>query len=158
MAERKSTGHCIAEMNIGAKAAYTNAVLVIYGVGSLPDDLDAAITATPLCVITKGGGAFTAGSATNGLNFGTATGIEMYKAVAETWSGTVLSAAGSEGITATFWVMYANDYVTGASTTAVRMAGSISTLSSAEMPMADPVLKAGSPFIISNFTYRTPKS
>lgn len=158
MAERKSTGHCIAEANVGIKTAYQNGVLVIYGGASLPDDLDDAITATPLCVVTLNGGDFTAGTATNGLNFDTATTNTIYKSSSETWSGTILPAAGSSGTTATFWVMYANAYNTSASTTAVRMAGSVSTLSTAELPMANPVLVAGAPFIITNFAYTIPKS
>lgn len=157
MSERLSTGHANAICNTGIKSAYANGVLAIYGGASLPADLNAAITATLLCLVTQSGDAFTPGVATNGLNFSVGANGSMSKDPTENWRGTVLEAAG-DGTTATFFVFYANDYDTTESSTAVRMAGSISSLSTAEMPIADPVLVAGAPFVVSNFVYTPSRS
>lgn len=158
MAVRLSTGHATAICNVGIRMAYQNAVLVVYGGASLPSDLNNAITATPLVVITKDGGEFTGGGSTNGLNFAAAVNGQIVKDATEIWKGTVLPAAGEDGTTATFWVLYANAYDTSESTTAIRMAGQISTSPLAEMPIADPLLIAGTPFVVSDFTYKPKRS
>lgn len=155
MPERLSTGHANAVCNVGLKTAYANGVIVVYGVGALPADLNDAITATPLCILTESGLPFTGGAATNGLNFGDAVGGVMAKDPSESWRGEVLEAAGT-GTTATFYVHYDNAYDATANPAAVRMAGTVSTSPTAEMPLTDTTLVAGAPLVINNSTY-TPK-
>lgn len=155
MAERYSTGHLNAECNGGIKSAYANGVIGIYGGATIPTDLDGAIPGTLLCLVTKASGSFSPGTATNGINFDNPAAGIMSKAAAENWSGTVLEAAGA-GTTATFYVHYANDMTTGASTTAVRMAGQISTSPTIEMPIANPLV-AGAPFVIASYAYKPQK-
>ena len=156
MAERFSTGH--ANMVCEAvKTAYANGVLAIFGGASQPADCNSAETGTLLCLVTLNSGAFTPGVATNGLEFGTVADGALPKASGETWSGTVLAAA-STGTTATWFRFYDNTYTTGASTTAKRFDGAISTSSAAELPMANPVLVSGAPLVISSFTVTLPRS
>lgn len=110
-----------------------NGVLEIYS-GSQPTNADAAESGTKLLRITIGSGAFSGGTATNGLNFelGETTG-KIEKASGETWSGLGLA----DGV-AGWGRFYANAYTTGASTTAVRLDGSVGT--------------SGATFIIGNTT------
>lgn len=113
-----------------------NGVLEIYS-GSQPTDADTAESGTKLLRITIGSGAFSGGTATNGINFelGATTG-KIEKASGETWSGVGLADA-----VAGWGRFYANDYTTGASTSAVRFDGSVGT--------------SGATFIIGNTTIET---
>jgi len=95
----------------------TNGVIEIY-TGAQPATADLAESGTKLLRVTLASGAFSAGVATNGLNLGTAVDGVTGKEVAEVWSGVGLAAG-----TAGWFRYYANDYVTGASTTAVRFDG-----------------------------------
>lgn len=150
MAERMSTG----DVQIAASAqrtAYANGVLAIFGGGTQPATADAEELGTLLCLVTLNGGAFTAGVATNGLNFDAPVGGVLSKAVAETWKGNGLAAAGT-GTTATHFRFYANAYVTGASTTAVRFDGAISTSATSELQMTNPVIVDGYPVEVGSFT------
>lgn len=150
MAERISTG----DVQISAAAlrtAYTNGVLSIFGGGTQPATADAAETGTLLCLITLNGGAFTGGTATNGLNFDAPVGGVLSKAAAETWKGNGLVAAGT-GTQATHFRFYDNAYVTGTSTTARRFDGAISTSSTSELQMTNPVIVSGYPVEIGSFT------
>jgi len=109
-------------------------VIRIYS-GSRPASADATETGTLLLTITKDGGAFTGGSATNGLNMGEFDGTTLKRSLdggsPETWKGTGL-ADGTSG-----WCrFYANDYTTGASTTAVRCDGIVS-VSGGELNMSN---------------------
>ena len=94
-----------------------NGVIDIYS-GAQPTTADAAETGTKLCRITLSSGAFTPGTATNGLNLGTAASGVVSKETAEVWSGVGLAAG-----TAGWFRYYANDVTTGASTSAVRFDG-----------------------------------
>jgi hypothetical protein len=61
---------------------------IIYGYsGSQPANADAAVTGTLLIKFTVGSGAFSHGSATNGLDFDAPSSGTMSKAAAEVWSG-----------------------------------------------------------------------
>lgn len=156
MAERFSMGH--ANMVCAAvRTAYTNAVLEIYGGASQPADSGDAEAGTLLAVITRGGGAFTAGNAANGLNFDAAVNGVLSKAAAETWTGNGLPAAGT-GTAATYFRFYANAFIKGASTTAVRFDGAISSLSTAEIQMGVTTVANGVPVTINSFTYAPPRS
>lgn len=59
--------------------------------GSRPASPDAAVTGTLLLKITVGSGAFSFGSATNGLDFDAAAADVLSKATAEGWSGVGLA-------------------------------------------------------------------
>lgn len=122
--ERWSTGLRNRVLRAGGKSVadtLANGVIRIYS-GSQPASADAVETGTLLAVITLNSGAFAAGVATNGINFGTAADGVVSKAVGEVWSGLGI-AAGTMG----WYRHYANAYVTGASTTAERYDGSIGT-------------------------------
>lgn len=113
MAVRLSTGMANAAAN-AVRTAYANAVGAVY-TGSQPVNADAAETGTLLGYITKDGGAFTAGQATNGLNWEDAVDGVCAKPTDEEWA-IIPVASGTAG----YVRIYANAMVTGASTSAVR--------------------------------------
>ena len=155
MSESFSTGH--ANMICEAfKAAYANCVIGIFGGSAKPADCNSAETGTLLALITLNGGAFTAGNALNGLNFGTVANGSLPKA-SEAWIGNGLAAAGA-GTAATYYRMYSNAYITGASTTAVRHDGDCSVDSSGELQMGSLTVVNGSPVVINTFTYTPPRT
>jgi hypothetical protein len=100
---------------------FQNCICDIYS-GSQPANADAAETGTKLCTITLSSGAFSGGSATNGLNFGEVSSGVLSKEAGEVWSGVGLASG-----TAGWFRFYDNNYTTGASTTAVRFDGSVAT-------------------------------
>lgn len=154
MAERISLGD--AHVSLAAlRTAYENGVLAIFGGAPQPASADAAETGTLLCLITVGSGAFTPESPTNGLNFDAPVDGVLSKAAAETWSGVGLAAAGT-GAIATWFRFYDNNYTTGASTTARRFDGAISTSASAELQMSTTTIVEGATVTINTFT-RTPQ-
>jgi hypothetical protein len=63
---------------------YVNGVIEIR-TGSLATTAENAATGTLLGYVTLEGAAFVAGTATNGINFAAASGVELPKAVAENW-------------------------------------------------------------------------
>lgn len=148
MAEKFSTGFIQAEA-AAVKTAMANSVLVIFG-GTQPATANDAEGSSPLAVITLSSGPFTGGISTNGLNFGDPVGGLLSKASGETWSGLGLAAAGT-GTTATWYRIYANAYVTGASTTAVRYDGAISTASTAELQMTNTTIVEDVPIVVNTF-------
>lgn len=150
MAEKFSTGD-VQAVATALRTTYANGVLGIFGGASQPADSDAAETGTLLCLVTLASGAFVAGQAANGLEFDAPVDGVLSKAVAETWSGVGLAAAGT-GTAATWCRFYANAYVTGASTTAARFDGAISNQSSAELQLSVTTIVSGSPVEITSFT------
>lgn len=96
--------------------------------GVRPADADTTESGTKLLSFTKDGAAFTAGVSTNGLNLGEFSGSTLQRAldpatgVAEVWRG-----SGITGGTAGWARWYDNSVTTGASTSAVRMDGVVST-------------------------------
>ena len=66
------------------KEAFTNGVIYVYS-GPPPADADSAVTGTLLGKVTKDGGAFSFGSATNGINFDNPVAGVANKAAAENW-------------------------------------------------------------------------
>jgi hypothetical protein len=97
---------------------------------------DLAEPGTLLAKITRAGGAFAAGVSANGLNIAEFTGTAISRAIdpttaaAEIWKGPGLVTG-----TARTAVWYANEYITGASSTALRMYGTVNT-SGADVNMA----------------------
>jgi len=100
---------------------FRNGVLDIYS-GSQPATADAAETGTKLASITLASGAFSAGVATNGINFDVATAGVLAKDASEVWSGVGLAAG-----TAGWFRLYSNAYGTGLSSSYIRIDGSVAT-------------------------------
>jgi len=158
MAERLSTGFANALNVTGCvKDIMVNGVIGIYGGASQPATADAVETGTLLMLLTLSSGAFTAGVATNGLNMGTSTDGVLAKAAGETWSGVGLAAAGA-GTVATYFRWYDNDYVTGASTSAIRVDGAIGTSSTYEMQMSNTTIVEAVAAVVQTFNYTTTKA
>lgn len=151
MAEKFTTGFVNSLMEQFIQD-FQNGVLVLYS-GTQPASADDAETSEPLGVITNGGGAFTAGSPANGLNFeptpvtGTAS-----KAAGETWTGTALR----DG-TATWFRFYDNSYTTGASENAKRFDGRVSTGSGTELQLANVNMTKDGKVTINAFPVSLPK-
>ena len=158
MAEKFSTGHAQG-ICAAAKTMYANGVLALYS-GTQPTDCnDTEGAGLLLALITLSSGAFTAGVVTNGLNFDDPVSGVLSKAAAEIWSGNGTAAAGSIGTVATWFRFYANDYVTGASTTAKRFDGAVnSPLSTAELKLTVTTIVTGVPVLIDTFTYTPPRA
>lgn len=157
MAIRLSTGLANALGGGGAgdgsvKDVLANAVGAVY-TGGQPVNADAAETGTLLGYITKGGGAFSAGSATNGLNWDTFVDGVGQKPTAEEWA-IIPVASGTAG----YIRVYDNAMVTGASTTAKRfdMSCGVGTGDAQWAPTA--VLAGGIKNVINSFALRVPKS
>jgi len=107
-----------------------NGVIEIYS-GSRPANADTTEvgSGTLLCTLTLNGDTFVAGAPENGINMGTFDGNTLKRAIdavedpdLEIWKGT-----GVADGTAGWCRWYANAKATGASSTAVRMDGSIAT-------------------------------
>jgi hypothetical protein len=155
MSEKLSTGHVQAQLT-AQRTTYANGILCLFS-GTQPSDADQAETGTLLCKITLASGAFTGGSSTNGINFDAPVAGVLSKAAAETWSGNGLAAAGA-GTTAGWFRFYDNAYTTGASSTAKRFDGAISTGTTAELQMAVTTIVTGTPVTINSFTYTPAKA
>jgi len=150
MAERFTTGFVNSLMQTFIND-YKNGVLALYS-GTQPTSADEAESGDLLCLITKDGETFAAGSPEGGLNFDpTPVSGVASKAAAETWTGTVLA----DG-TAGWFRFYANDYATGASTTAKRFDGRIGTGTDAEMQITNTVLVKDGKVTITTFPVTLP--
>jgi hypothetical protein len=123
-----------------------NGVLEIYS-GSQPASADVAESGTKLLRVTISSGAFVAGTATNGLNIAAATSGVSAKETAEVWSGVGLAAG-----TAGWFRYYANDYTTGASTSAVRFDGSCG-VSSGDLQMSSLTVAVGATNTVDTGTF-----
>ena len=148
MAERRSTGLRNLVGSPGGKSygdALAAGVLRIFS-GAQPLSADDTETGTLLVEITVDGGVFTPGNAAHGLHFDNAADGIIPKLASELWQGTVV-ATGYAG----WFRFYANDRVTGASTTAVRMDGAISTGTNSEIQMSNTKLTIGETPIIDTF-------
>ena len=100
---------------------FRNCVIDIYS-GTQPSDADSAETGTKLVSVTLSSGAFVADAAGNGLNFGAVAAGVLAKETGETWSG-----VGLDDGTAGWFRIYDNAYVTGASSSEIRMDGAVAT-------------------------------
>lgn len=156
MAEKFSTGH-VNMLAEAARTAYANCVIGVFNGVQPTTSNDSEGSAELLGLVTLNAGVFTPGQPTNGLNFSAAVDGVLSKAPGEIWKLVGLPAAGSSGKNATWFRVYTNAYVTGASSSALRWDGSISTASSAELRMTNPVIVEGVETTISSFTYTFPR-
>ena len=130
----------------GLRGIFTNGVIKLY-TGAQPATADDAPTGTLLGDITVNGGAFTEGSATNGLNFGAPSGKTISKASGETWKFTG-SAAGTIG-----WFRFQANAVDNdsSSTSLSRIDGSVG-ITSGDMRLTSVTSAIGTSITIDTFT------
>ena len=133
------------------KDLFRNGVLDIFS-GTQPTDADTTESGTKLVRITLSSGAFVAGTTTNGINLGTATDGVIGKDSGETWSGVGL-VAGNAG----WFRFYDNAATTGASTSAIRLDGSIAT-TGAQMNMTNTSISVGGVTVITSVAITDPMS
>lgn len=128
---------------------FQNCICDIY-TGSQPVNADSAETGSKLLSITLSSGAFTGGISTNGLNFGEVISGVLGKEVGEVWSGIGLVAG-----TAGWFRFYANDYTTGASTSAIRMDGAVAT-SGAQFNISNTSISVGATTTVDSVALTLP--
>jgi hypothetical protein len=151
MAVRYSTG--LRDKMLGSESfleAFTNGVLRIYS-GAQPVNADAATSGTLLLEITVGGGAFSHGSPTNGLNFDAPVSAVLSKAAAEAWSG-IGVAAGVAG-----WARLSGNPLDsgGSSTTLARVDMSVAK-TGADLNLSNTTVAIGAPQTIDVFSMAMP--
>lgn len=154
---RLSTGLLKAIMGDGAQDNSMRQLLaggvVRFYSGTQPSSSDNAETGTLLTEVTLDGNAFVpgaSGSSTNGLRFDASTDGSISKATAETWSGTGL-AVGAAG----WFRFYDSNQNTGASSTAIRIDGSVAT-SGGDVTMTSTTIGVGTPVNVPTFTITLP--
>jgi hypothetical protein len=134
------------------KTALADGVILIYS-GSQPASANDAVSGTLLGRVTLNAAAWTAGAATNGLEFATPAAREMTKAVAEVWQF-----AGIANGTAGWFRFVGNGADAGAADTTEalpRIDGRIAT-TGAEMNMSNLNVVTGAITTIDSFTLRWP--
>jgi len=118
--------------------------------GSQPVNADTAESGSLLVEITLDGAAFVAGAEANGLTLDEPSSGTLSKPAAANWQGTgILS--GSMG----WFRMYSNEVTSGASTTAVRLDGSIAA-SGSQFIVASTTVVAGATSTINTFVLTLP--
>lgn len=139
----------------GLQAALANGRLELRS-GPQPASADDPDAGTLLCLITLASGAFTPGTATNGINFDDPASAVINKAAAETWSGNAV-AAGTIG----HFRFKGNAVDTGgSSTTLPRVDGSVGT-TGADLNLANITMvttPASTPVVIPQATFTYPES
>jgi len=130
------------------KTLFKDCVIMIRS-GTIPASADLVETGSALCLITVASGAFSAGVATNGLEWGQVISGVMSKN-SDVWSGVGLIAA-----EATWARMYANAYTTGASTTAIRADMDIAT-SGTSITISDTTIVIGATTTVDTATITLP--
>jgi len=132
------------------RTLFANCVIGFYS-GSQPANADATEgSGTLLALITLSAGAFSGGTSTNGLNWGFVLSGTLYKPTDATWQGTGLV----DG-TASWFRVYDNNYTTGASTTAVRLDGSLAA-SGSNIVLSSTSIKVGVPITVDTFAITLP--
>lgn len=140
----------IVEYGQSFDALFKHSIIDVYS-GSMPSDADQAETGTKLLSITKDAGAFTKGYETNAFEFDSiAAGVLSMKAETYQDAGIATGVAG-------YYVHYDNRYVTGASTTAVRMMGTVGT-ASAQMILSSTSIVLAATTTIDSYTITQPSS
>jgi len=133
------------------RGVFRNATLKIF-TGAQPTSADDAETGSELCQITLNSGAFVAGAAANGINFGQVSSAVLSKEVDEIWSG-LNGATGTAG----WFRLYANDMTTGASTKGIRLDGACAT-SGAQLNLTSTSLVSGVTTTIDQVNISMPAS
>ncbi len=149
--ESSDTDFAVTQWSGGLRQIFQHSVLRIYS-GAQPSDADTAESGTLLVTITVSSAAFTAGTETNGLDFGAPASGVVSKATGETWSG----AAAATG-TAGWFRLYSNAYVTGASTAAIRLDGTCAT-SGGQLNLSSTSITSGATITIDTFAVTVPAS
>jgi len=137
----------------GFAEIFANGIIDIY-TGSQPGSADLAATGTKVGRFTLAGGAFSAGTSTNGLTFGTAANGAVAKS--GTWSFSAGLATGTAG----WFRLKTNagaDTDTDDSTNKAlaRLDGSIST-SGADMNLSNVSITTSTPVTVDTFTFTIP--
>ena len=130
---------------------FRNCIVDVF-TGSQPVSADAAETGSKLVSITLSSGPFTGGSAENGINFGEVASGVLHKEAGEVWSGLGLVAG-----TAGWFRFYANDYVLGASVTAIRMDGGVAT-SGSQFNLSNTYITVGGTTTVDSVSLTLPAS
>ena len=133
---------------VGFATSFANGVIEIY-TSTQPATADSAVSGTLLGTVTLASGAFTPGTATNGLTWAASTGGAVSKS--GTWSFNGI-AAGTAG-----WFRLKGNAVDagGASTVLPRLDGSIAT-SGADMNLSNLSITIGAPSTIDSFSFTIP--
>lgn len=127
---------------------FRNCVIRIFP-GVQPVSADSDEGTSHLVELTLASAAFSVGGL-NGLNMHTSTSGTLIKNPFEVWSGNIIT-SGTAG-----WArMYDRNRTTGASTTAVRLDGSVAT-TGAQFNLANTTLQAGSPISLDSMNVTLP--
>jgi len=132
----------------GFAATFANGIIEIR-TGTQPATADSAATGTLLGTVTLNSGAFTPGSATNGLTFAAAAGGAVSKSGIWSFNGV---AAGTAG-----WFRLKGNALDDnlSSTTLPRLDGSIA-VSGADMNLSNITIAIGAPSTVDTFTWTYP--
>lgn len=134
----------------GFASTFANGVIEVYS-GSQPASADAAVTGTLLGTVTLSSGAFTPGTATNGLTFAAASGGAVAKTGVWSFNGVAVGTAG-------WFRLKGNAVDAGAiSTVLPRLDGSIA-VSGADMNLSNITIAIGAPNTVDTFTWTQPAS
>ncbi len=133
----------------GFAGALSTGIIEIYS-GAQPATADSAVTGTLLGVVTLAGGAFTPGSATNGLTFAAAAAGAVTKST-DLWQFTGLA----NGTAGYFRFKGNATDAGGVSATLPRMDGSIAT-SGGDMNLGNIAITTGSPNTADAFSFTVP--
>ena len=127
------------------KTDLANGVIFFY-TGAQPTSPDAAVSGTLIARASLSGGAWTAGTSTNGINFGTVASASVDKATAEEWKF-VCTTAGTIG-----WGRFVGNPVDagGASTTLPRIDFSVG-ITSGDCTMSKVTYAVGETGVLQNF-------
>lgn len=134
----------------GFSSTFANGVIEIY-TGAQPASADAAVTGTLLGTVTLNSGAFTPGTATNGLTFAAPSGGVVSKSGVWSFNGVANGTAG--------WFRLKGNAVDagGVSTTAPRLDGTVA-VSGGDMAISNITIAVGAPNTVDTFTWTQPAS
>jgi hypothetical protein len=133
------------------KEAFSKGIIYIYS-GPQPANADAAVQGTLLGKITVGAGAFSFGSATNGLTFDDPVAGVISKAAAEAWQMVGLA----NGTAGWFRLMGNASDALGSSTTLARMDGSVATGAGGDLNLSSANIVTSAPTTVDVFQFTLP--
>ena len=136
------------------KTLYQNCTIDVYA-EARPTSADDAEPGAVIASFTLNGNAFVGGTSANGLNFGYLDGTNMKRAIdPETSLVEVWRATPTATTIANSCRVYSNDKMTGASTTAIRMDGVVTTSGGDLNITQGPSLTTGVPIDVSDVVYQ----